>query len=87
MDYRDLTTKVSYISGCSGRTLATEERAALQSSLLVLKADSKLASVRFWGKICGTNRDYYVAEGFGESKLSTKRIFCRHHLHFIPRFY
>ena len=35
----------------------------MQKSLQNLARTSGASSLRFWGKICGTERDYYIAEG------------------------
>jgi len=40
-----------------------EETLLLQKSLTQLAARTQAQSLRFWGKILGTERDYYVAEG------------------------
>lgn len=39
----------------------------LQKSLSALAASSGCANLRFWGKVTGTNKDYYIAEGSGEA--------------------
>eukprot|EP01105_Mastigella_eilhardi_P012342 TRINITY_DN282_c0_g2_i1.p1 TRINITY_DN282_c0_g2~~TRINITY_DN282_c0_g2_i1.p1 ORF type:complete len:334 (+),score=94.03 TRINITY_DN282_c0_g2_i1:47-1003(+) len=79
MQCRDLFLQSSYIQTGGGRGLSTEEKASLQTSLVVLQANSKLHSVRFWGMVLGTQRDYYIAEGL-QSDLTfghtTRKIFC-----------
>lgn len=75
MNAEDLFVKLDFL-GPSGHTLNLEERAALQSSLLILKKNAKFRRVQFWGKVFGANRDYLLAQGTGENLLDRKS-FCR----------
>lgn len=62
MDHKKLNGDLQYYAG-SGIVLSTEQRVALQSSLVVLKAAEKFASVSFWGIIQGGSKDYFIAQG------------------------
>eukprot|EP01139_Manchomonas_bermudensis_P022357 Amastigsp_a689469_25.p1 type:complete len:322 gc:universal Amastigsp_a689469_25:1009-44(-) len=77
MDVSDLVSGLDVLARTTGHTLSVEHRAALQSSLLILKRNLKLSSASFWGKIVGVNGDYFVAQGFTGSRLDvkTKRSF------------
>lgn len=64
MNAEDLTLKIGYIQQANAHTLNIEERAALQSSLALLKRNGKFSRVVFWGKIFGLKRDYLIAQGY-----------------------
>lgn len=55
--------------------LSTETRAALQSSLVLLKARERFTQVKLWGRVQGIYRDYYVAHGYGDDELREKKAF------------
>lgn len=76
MNAEDLALKINYIQHANGLTLNVEERAALQSSLGLLKRNGKFARVVFWGKIFGFKKDYLIAQGYGENFLKAKKTFC-----------
>jgi len=46
-----------------GGALSTEEKSALQASLVLLKESQHFQEVRFWGKVRGLQRDYLVCQG------------------------
>mmetsp|Transcript_13608 Transcript_13608/g.15256 ORF Transcript_13608/g.15256 Transcript_13608/m.15256 type:complete len:391 (+) Transcript_13608:311-1483(+) len=48
----------------AGVGFGQDETFRLQASLTKLSVTSASEKLRFWGKIYGTERDYYVAEGF-----------------------
>ena len=58
-DYVDLFSKFSFC----GISLGTKESLLLTNSLRNLSATIGNGSVQFFGKIYGTEKDYYVAEG------------------------
>ena len=58
-DYVDLFNKFSYC----GISLGTKESLLLTNSLRNLSSTLSAGSVSFFGKIYGTKKDYYVAEG------------------------
>jgi radial spoke head protein 9 len=76
MNADDLFIKLNYL-GPNGQTLNIEQKAALQTSLPLLKKNSKFDRVIFWGKIVGLQRDYLIAQGFGTSLIGTPKSFCR----------
>lgn len=61
--------------GGQGVVLSVETRAALSSSLLKCSSDEKLSTVKLWGRIVGTIRDYYVAQGFTKDPMGPKKFF------------
>jgi radial spoke head protein 9 len=76
MNADDLNQKISYIQQANGVILNIEERAALQSSLSLLKRNGKFRRVAFWGKLFGMHHDYLIAIGYGENLLKSRKIFC-----------
>lgn len=61
--------------GTAGFVLSTEHRAALSSSLVILKSNEKFESVVFWGTVVGTSGTYYIAQGLGKSQLGDRKSF------------
>jgi len=43
--------------------LSAEQRAAIQSSLVILKHQMKFSHLCFWGRIHGAQADYYIVQG------------------------
>lgn len=64
MNAEDISQKINYIQQANGFTLNVEERAALQSSLLLLKRNGKFNRLVFWGKILGLQKDYLIVQGY-----------------------
>lgn len=56
--------------GSSGVILSPEQKAALQTSLVILQNDNKFAKVYFWGKILGIKDDYFIAQGTGKDEMA-----------------
>ncbi|KAJ3386335.1 Radial spoke head protein 9 [Lobulomyces angularis] len=52
----------------AGFTFNDEEKAALQSSLLVKKTEEKFDYITFWGKILGVNKDYYISQAWNDGE-------------------
>ncbi|XP_072218703.1 radial spoke head protein 9 homolog [Leuresthes tenuis] len=71
MDANFLCYSLELVAG-SGNVLTIEQRAALQTSLLILKKNYKFKRVLFWGKILGLKRDYFIAQGRGEDELKDR---------------
>jgi len=46
-----------------GGTLSVEERSAMEPALFQLQQGNRFKEVRFWGKIRGIERDYYICQG------------------------
>uniref|UniRef100_A0A4W6EHB8 Radial spoke head protein 9 homolog n=1 Tax=Lates calcarifer TaxID=8187 RepID=A0A4W6EHB8_LATCA len=57
----------------SGYTLNIEQRAALQTSLVILRKNYKFQRVLYWGKILGLKEDYFIAQGRGEDEMNDKK--------------
>uniref|UniRef100_H3C539 Radial spoke head protein 9 homolog n=1 Tax=Tetraodon nigroviridis TaxID=99883 RepID=H3C539_TETNG len=72
MDSQSLHYSLEHV-GSSGYNLNIEQRAALQSSLLILKKNYKFHRILFWGKILCLKEDYFIAQGRGEDELQDKR--------------
>jgi len=54
----------------AGIYFGEEETYLLQKSLAKLAAETEARELRFWGKILGTKKDYWVAEGLLDHKFS-----------------
>jgi len=72
MDSQSLQQTVQLLSGC-GVILSAEQRASLQTSLVVLLKRHKFSRVQFWGKIVGIHDDYYIAQGFAKDQLAGRK--------------
>jgi len=46
-----------------GGTLSVEERSAMEPALFLLQQGNKFTEIRFWGKIRGLERDYFLCQG------------------------
>lgn len=74
MDSNSLCYALEFVAG-SGLTLNVEQRAALQTSLVLLRKNYKFNRVLFWGKILGIKEDYFIAQGRGEDELQDRKYF------------
>uniref|UniRef100_A0A3Q3X484 Radial spoke head protein 9 homolog n=1 Tax=Mola mola TaxID=94237 RepID=A0A3Q3X484_MOLML len=72
MNADTLYYSLELVSG-SGYTLNVEQRAALQTSLTILKKNYKFNRVLFWGKILGLKEDYFIAQGRGVDEIQDKK--------------
>ncbi|XP_066524313.1 radial spoke head protein 9 homolog isoform X2 [Hoplias malabaricus] len=72
MDSDALYYSLDLVSG-NGLILTPEQRAALQTSLVILKRNYKLKRVLFWGRIWGIRSDYFIAQGVGEDEMTDKK--------------
>ncbi|XP_071775133.2 radial spoke head protein 9 homolog isoform X1 [Centroberyx gerrardi] len=72
MDSNSLYYSLDLVAG-SGYTLNAEQRAALQTSLVILKKNYKFNRVLFWGKILGIKGDYFIAQGKGEDEMKDRK--------------
>lgn len=79
MDSNDFTEYSGYLSSF-GIIVSPEEKAALQSSLVILRNEQKVQRVRFWGKILGIKENYYIAQCIGKDELTEKKTFYRYQL-------
>mmetsp|Transcript_11802 Transcript_11802/g.17526 ORF Transcript_11802/g.17526 Transcript_11802/m.17526 type:complete len:315 (-) Transcript_11802:2801-3745(-) len=66
MNYQRLLSEAQYTT-LNGNILSPQEKAALQSSLVLLKKQQKANNVNYWGKIQGINNDYHVAQAFNNA--------------------
>lgn len=58
-----------------GFALNVSQRLAIRTSLNKLRINEKHPSITFWGKILGTTRDYYVAQGAAVADKITKTFY------------
>jgi len=65
---------IDYV-GSSGVILSPEQKAALQTSLVILQNENKFNTVYFWGKIFGVKDDYFIAQGVSKDEFSGRRTF------------
>lgn len=72
MNSDSLNQNLDYISS-SGAILSVEQKAALQSSLIILKNQQKFNLVEFWGRIDGTKNDYFIVQGIGTDQLKDRK--------------
>lgn len=71
---------IDYV-GCCGVVMGPEQKAALQTSLVILQNENKFYSVYFWGKIVGTKDVYFIAQGFYKDEFANKKTFYRYCYH------
>lgn len=76
MDLKLLHCFMDLFQGC-GNILNIEQRAALQTSLTILKKNYKFQRVFFWGKILGSKEDYFIAQGRGEDEMQDRKYLYR----------
>ncbi|KAM8831596.1 radial spoke head protein 9 homolog [Spinachia spinachia] len=72
MDSRWLLCSLDLVAG-NGCTVSLEHRAALQTSMVLLKKNYKFHRVLLWGKVLGLNKDYFIAQGRGDDELVDKK--------------
>ncbi|XP_051792619.1 radial spoke head protein 9 homolog [Acanthochromis polyacanthus] len=72
MDSDSLFFSLELVTG-SGNSLSLEQKAALQTSLVILKKNYKFQRVLFWGKILGLRQDYFIAQGRGQDELRDRK--------------
>ena len=63
--------------GCCGVVLSVEQRAQLQSSLVILRNKCKFRHVQLWGVIHGISGDYFIAAGLGRDELGNRKYLYR----------
>ena len=72
MNSDDLHLNIDYL-GCCGFVLSPEQKAALQTSLVIMKDNYKFNRVYFWGKILGLKEDYYIAQGAVQDEIRGRK--------------
>ena len=76
MEAATLNLNIDYVAS-SGVVLSVEQKAALQSSLVILQTQQKFKHVQFWGKILGIRNDYFIVEGIGKDELKDRKRLYR----------
>lgn len=76
MDSGSLHYSLEHVAG-SGYNLNIEQRAALQTSILIMKKNYKFQRVLFWGKILSLKEEYFIVQGRGEDEMQDKRNLYR----------
>jgi len=71
MDFQTVTVNSEYLA-TSGFVLSPEQKAALQTSLIITKTHYKFTKVQLWGKICGIKDDYFIVQGCGKDELKKR---------------
>jgi len=74
MDSEGLTLSVEYLA-TTGIVLSTEQKAALQTSLVMLQNAQKFHKVQLWGKVVGIKESYFIACGIGRGNELIDRKF------------
>ena len=77
MDLSEIEMTFGFL-GPSGVVLSAERRVAVQTSLLLLQNDERFESVEYWGRIVGTNSDYYIAQGRPKGSPFKTKTFYRY---------
>ena len=83
MDAVGLHLNIDYVGG-SGSILTPEQKAALQTSLVILQSENKFHRVYFWGKIYGARYNYYIAQGVYQDEFRGRTAFYRFMLDSTP---
>ena len=76
MESDGLYLNIDYV-GSSGIILSPEQKAALQTSLVILQSENKFNKVYFWGKILGIKDDYFIAQGTRKDEMAERTTFYR----------
>ncbi|CAF2329499.1 unnamed protein product [Rotaria sp. Silwood2] len=58
----------------SGIVFSPEQRAALQTSLVILKEQYKFKTIHLWGKILGITEDYFIIQGRQKDELKDRQF-------------
>jgi len=65
LDFENLKAYLDYFDG--SKVLSAEQRAMLQTSLVVTKHEMHFKRLLFWGRINGVEADYFIVQGVGEN--------------------
>lgn len=76
MNYKNLHSNVDFL-GSSGVILSHEQKAALQTSLIVVQHDENFSDLFFWGKILGLDGDYFLVQGIYEGSVLMRKTLYR----------
>lgn len=72
MESEGLHLNISYVGSC-GVILSAEQKAALETSLVILQNNHKFNRVFLWGKILGVKNDYFIAQGTGDDEMTDRK--------------
>eukprot|EP00800_Vazella_pourtalesii_P002033 TRINITY_DN11887_c0_g1_i1.p1 TRINITY_DN11887_c0_g1~~TRINITY_DN11887_c0_g1_i1.p1 ORF type:complete len:271 (+),score=57.25 TRINITY_DN11887_c0_g1_i1:98-910(+) len=72
MDSDKVLSDIGYLEGC-GMILSKEEKACLQTSLILEQTKNKFNRVCFWGKIQGVKRNYYIVVGITGDQIHNRK--------------
>jgi len=72
MEAGDLHLNIDYV-GTSGIVLSPEQKAALQTSLVIQQSRYKFHRIYFWGKILGIKEDYFIAQGKQRDEMAESK--------------
>lgn len=72
MDADYLHLDSDYVAS-SGFVFSIEQKAALQSSLVILKSQQHFDKIQFWGKILGVKMDYFIVQGVGKDEMKGRK--------------
>lgn len=76
MESDGLHLNISYVGSC-GIILSGEQKAALETSLVILQNNHKFNRVFLWGKILGVKNDYFIAQGTGNDEMADRKTLYR----------
>lgn len=76
MDADYLHLDSDYVAS-SGFVFSIEQKAALQSSLVILKSQQHFDKIQFWGKILGVKMDYFIVQGVGKDEMKGRKTLYR----------
>lgn len=66
----------------SGIVFSPEQRASLQTALVILREQYKFKTVHLWGKILGISDDYFIIQGRQKDELKDRQFLYR--FEFLP---
>lgn len=72
MDSEGVFSNVAFL-GSSGVVLSVEQKASLQSSLVLLQREHKFRKTKVWGVIRGIQSDYFIVQGVGKDELKDRK--------------
>jgi len=63
MDSVTLSSTLDIVAPALGQTLSVDQKAAIETSLVIKQSSEKLHGLWFWGRVNGLEKDYLVAQG------------------------
>jgi len=73
IEAKDFTLDLDLLA-YSGIVFSPEQRASLQTSLIILKEQYKFKTVHLWGKILGISEDYFIIQGRQKDELKDRQF-------------